>query len=388
MSDEEQRTESAANTNTSNDDASENTAKDEEATKSVKKGTLIVLGLIVISLVWYLLADRFTPYTQQARIQGYVVGVAPKVAGLVTDIWVKNHELVKIDQPLFQIDVSQYQIALNRAESDLQNTEYQVGAGTAGIESARANLRAALAGETKAKQEANRLQRLRKEDPGTISVRRLEQAIASYKQAQAKVSVAEAEIERAIEQRGGDEENNAKLKAAISAVEKAKLDLDNTVVRASTDGVITDLRAEAGQYAGTGTPIMTLVALTDVWISADFTENNLGHIKEGTPVDLVLDSIPGEVFSGTIRHIGVGVNVGQVPPAGTLPTIDNNRDWLRQAQRFPVRISFNPEDRDHLVQHVRIGGQAEVLAYSEGHAFLKLLGKLFIHFMSWLSYTY
>ena len=376
MSDEEQRTESAANTNTSNDDASENTAKDEEATKSVKKGTLIVLGLIVISLVWYLLADRFTPYTQQARIQGYVVGVAPKVAGLVTDIWVKNHELVKIDQPLFQIDVSQYQIALNRAESDLQNTEYQVGAGTAGIESARANLRAALAGETKAKQEANRLQRLRKEDPGTISVRRLEQAIASYKQAQAKVSVAEAEIERAIEQRGGDEENNAKLKAAISAVEKAKLDLDNTVVRASTDGVITDLRAEAGQYAGTGTPIMTLVALTDVWISADFTENNLGHIKEGTPVDLVLDSIPGEVFSGTIRHIGVGVNVGQVPPAGTLPTIDNNRDWLRQAQRFPVRISFNPEDRDHLVQHVRIGGQAEVLAYSEGHAFLKLLGKL------------
>ena len=280
------------------------------------------------------------------------------------------------------------EIALNRAESDLQNTEYQVGAGTAGIESARANLRAALAGETKAKQEANRLQRLRKEDPGTISVRRLEQAIASYKQAQAKVSVAEAEIERAIEQRGGDEENNAKLKAAISAVEKAKLDLDNTVVRASTDGVITDLRAEAGQYAGTGTPIMTLVALTDVWISADFTENNLGHIKEGTPVDLVLDSIPGEVFSGTIRHIGVGVNVGQVPPAGTLPTIDNNRDWLRQAQRFPVRISFNPEDRDHLVQHVRIGGQAEVLAYSEGHAFLKLLGKLFIHFMSWLSYAY
>ncbi|MCW8963609.1 MAG: HlyD family secretion protein [Gammaproteobacteria bacterium] len=388
MSDEEQQTESTEKATTSNENAPDDTAKDAEASKSVKKGTLVVLGVIVISLIWYLLADRFTPYTQQARVQGYVVGVAPKVAGLVTDVWVKNNELVEPEQPLFQIDVSQYEIALKRAESDLQNAESQVGASTAGIDSARAQLRVALAGETKARQEANRIQRLRDEDPGTISVRRLEQAIAAYKQAQANVGVAEAEIQRAIEQKGGEDDDNAKLKAAISAVEKAKLDLDNTVVRASTRGVITDLRAEAGQYAGTGTPIITLVAINDVWISAEFTENNLGHIKEGTPVDLVLDAIPGEVFSGKIRHIGVGVSAGQVPAAGTLPTIENNRDWLRQSQRFQVRISFNPEDRENLVPHVRVGGQAEVMAYSEGHGFLKMLGKAFIHFMSWLSYAY
>jgi multidrug resistance efflux pump len=388
MSDEEQQNESTKETAVSNANAPDDTTKDTEATESVKKGTLIVLGVIVISLIWYLLADRFTPYTQQARVQGYVVGVAPKVAGLVTDVWVKNNELVKPGQKLFQIDVSQYEIALKRAESDLQNAQFQVGASEAGIESARAQLRAALAGETKARQEANRLRILREEDPGTMSVRRLEQAVASYKQAQANVAVAEAEIQRAIEQKGGDDDNNAKLKAAISAVEKAKLDLDNTVVRASTRGVITDLRAEAGQYAGTGTPIITLVAINDVWISADFTENNLGHIAEGTPVDLVLDAIPGKVFSGTIRHIGVGVSAGQVPAAGTLPTIDNNRDWLRQAQRFQVRVSFNPEDREQLLRQVRVGGQAEVIAYSEGHGFLKLLGKLFIHFMSWMSYAY
>jgi len=388
MSDEEQQTESTGKATTGNDDAPDTSANNTAAEKSVKKGTLIVLGMIAISLIWYLLADRFTPYTQQARVQGYVVGVAPKVAGLVTDVWVKNNELVEPGQPLFQIDVSQYEITLKRAESDLQNAQSQVGASTAGIESARAQLRAALAGETKARQEADRLKKLREEDPGTMSVRRLEQAVASYKQAQANVAVAEAEIQRAIEQKGGDEDDNARLKAAISAVEKAKLDLDNTVVRASTRGVITDLRAEAGQYAGTGTAIMTLVALNDVWINAEFTENNLGHIGESTPVDLVLDSIPGEVFSGKIRHIGVGVSAGQVPAAGTLPTIENNRDWLRQSQRFQVRISFNPEDRERLVPHVRVGGQAEVMAYSEGHGFLKLLGKLFIHFMSWMSYAY
>jgi multidrug resistance efflux pump len=360
----------------------------DEAEKSVKKGTGIVIGLILISMIWYLLADRFTPYTSQARVQGYVVGVAPKVAGLVTEVWVKNNETVETGQPLFQIDRSQYEIALKRAKSDLQNAQSQVGASTAGIESAEANLAAALANETKAKQDLDRLNRLYKEDPGTISVRRLEVSSATLKSASAKVSVARAEIQRAIEQKGGEEDNNANIKAAESAVAKAELDLNNTVVLAASDGVITDLRAEVGLYAGTGAPVMTLIALNDVWISAEFTENNLGHIKAGSPVDLVVDAIPGEVFTGQIRSIGLGVSAGQAPAAGTLPTIDNNRDWLRQSQRFPVIISFNPGQREQLIKQVRVGGQIEAMAYSDGHGILKLLGKLFIHFMSWLSYIY
>jgi len=363
-------------------------AENDDAEKSVKKGTGIVIGLILISMIWYLLADRFTPYTSQARVQGYIVGVAPKIAGLVTEVWVKNNEQVEMGQPLFQIDRSQYDIALKRAKSDLQNAQSQVGASTAGIESAEANLVAALANETKARQDVNRLNRLYKEDPGTISVRRLEISSATLKGATANVSVARAEIQRAIEQKGGEEDNNAKIKAAQSAVAKAELDLENTVVLAASDGVITDLRAEVGLYAGTGASVMTLIALNDVWISAEFTENNLGHIKTGSPVDLVVDAIPGEVFTGQIRSIGLGVSAGQAPAAGTLPTIENNRDWLRQSQRFPVIISFNPGQREQLIKQVRIGGQVEAMAYSGGHGILKLLGKIFIRLMSWLSYVY
>jgi multidrug resistance efflux pump len=366
-------------------------ASDAEAEKTVKKGTVIILALILFSLVWYLLADRFTPYTQQARVQGYVVGVAPKVAGLVTEVWVKNNQKVEKGQRLFQIDVSQYEIALKRAQSDLENAQRQVGAGTAGIESAQANLRAALANQLKAQQDITRLERLHRDDPGTISVRRLEVSRATLEQATAKVSQAEAEIQRAIEQRGGDEDDNANLKAALTAVEKAKLDLNNTTVVASTRGIITDLRAEVGQYAGTGSPVMTLIAIDDVWINAEFTENNIGHMKVDTPVDYVLDSIPGKVFHGKVRSLGLGVSSGQPPPAGTLPTIDNNRDWLRQSQRFPVIISLQLDQPDQLEQikdNLRIGGQAEVIAYTEGHGILKLLGKIYIRFMSWLSYAY
>jgi multidrug resistance efflux pump len=361
----------------------------EKAKKAVSKGGLVIALLILFSLIWYLLADRFTPYTTQARVQGYVVGVAPKVAGTVTQVWVKNNQEVEAGDRLFEIDPAQYAIALKRAQSDLENAQRQVGAGTAGVESAQAKLRGALANELKAEKDYQRLQRLYKEDPGTISVRRLEISQASLEQAQASVTAAEAEIQRAIEQRGGDEEaNNSILKSAQNAVEKAELDLSNTVVKAPTRGVITDLRTEVGLYAGTGSPVLTLVSIHDVWISAEFTENNLGHLQPGSPVEIIFDALPGQVYAGQVRSIGVGVDTGQNQKPGTLPTIQNSRDWLRQAQRFPVTVGFDTNQADNLTQQLRVGGQASVIAYSEEHGFLRLLGKLYIRLMSLLSYAY
>lgn len=364
------------------------TPNENSAEKSVKIGALLVFGLILGTLSWYLLSDRFTPYTRQARVEGFVVGVAPKVAGVVTRVWVENNQNVEANQRLFEIDPSQYQIALKRAESDLENTRSQVDAGGAGVESARANLRAAMANEEKTGKDANRQQRMYREDPGTISVRRLESSQASWEQAKAKVSAAEAEIRRAIEQMGGEDDDNAQLKAAQSAVEKAMLDLANTIVQASSRGIITDLRADVGQYAGTGSPVMTLIAIHNVWINAEFTENNLGNLKVGDPADLVFDAVPGRVFSGHVSSIGIGVSAGQAQPAGNLPQIDNSRDWLRQSQRFPVVIAFDPMQQEQLRNQVRVGGQVEVMAYSEGNPVLKPMGKVYMKLMSWLSYLY
>jgi len=362
---------------------------EQAASQSVKKGTVRIVLVILLSLVWYLLADRFTPYTSQARVQGYVVGVAPKVAGLVTQVWVENNQAVDAEQALFEIDPAQYKIALERARSELENARRQVGASSAAVESAQAKLRAAQANEVKAAKDYTRLQRLYSQDPGTISVRRLEVSRASLDQARAQVASAEAEIQRAIEQKGGDDDaSNAILQSARSGVEKAELDLANTVVRASTRGIITDLRAEVGQYAGTGSPVMTLVAIHDVWINAEFTENNLGHMRVGSPVEILFDALPGHVFAGEVRSIGLGVSVGQPPPPGTLPTIQNSRDWLRQAQRFPVIISFDTTQHESLQRHLRVGGQASVIAYSDKHRLLRLLGRGYIRLMSWLSYAY
>ncbi|MDP5054982.1 MAG: HlyD family secretion protein [Congregibacter sp.] len=355
---------------------------------AIKRTAWVVAALILASMGWYLLSDRYAPYTSQARVQGYVIGVAPEVAGTVTKVLVSNNQEVEQGDALFEIDPSQYEIALARAESDLVQAKSQVDAGNASVASARANLTAAQANELRASQDYTRLKRLRETDPGTLSLRRLESSKASLDQARAKVVAAKSDIERAIEQKGGDDEgSNAILLSAQTAVQKARLDLTHTIVKASSRGLITDLRADVGQYAGTGKPVMTLIAIHDLWISAAFTENNLGHMQAGSSVEIVFDSLPGKVFPGNVRNVGLGVSVEQTPAPGTLPTVNNSRDWLRQAQRFPVQVGFEMTDAEVLRQ-LRIGGQASVIVYSDDAMVLRVLGRMYIRLMSWFSYVY
>jgi len=347
-----------------------------------------VVILIVLSLIWYLLADRLTPYTQQARVQAFVTPVASEVSGRVTRVLVHNDQTVEAGTVLFEVDPQQYRIALDRARADLETARRQIGANTAGIDAATQSLRAAQANELKARQDSERLDRLYSEDPGTVSVRRLEVARATHTQAVSQVEAAKADVERARQQQGGSDENNSALRSAVTAVEKAELDLSNTKVRARTAGLITDLRTETGQFAAAGAPVMTLIALSGVWITVDLTENNLGHVVPGTPVAILLDVLPGTVLDGKVRSIGYGVSTGQPTPPGTLPTIQNSRDWLRPAQRFPVIVEIDPGQLASLQGVVRVGGQADVMAFPTSGNPLNPLGRVFIRVMSWLSYAY
>jgi multidrug resistance efflux pump len=360
------------------------------AADPAKKGIKWVMLLIVLSLAWYLSADRFTPYTQQARVGAFVIPVAAEVAGRVIRVNVRNNQDVKAGDVLFEVDQQPYQIAADRARADLESTRRQIGASTAGIASAQASLRAAQANELKARQDNERLEGLYREDRGTISVRLLEVSRASREQAVSQVAAARAEVQRAREQEGGSEEDNALLRSAATALSKAELDMANTQVRARSAGLVTDLRTDVGQFAAVGTPVMTLIAIHDMWISADMTENNLGRVRPGTPVAVVLDALPGEIFEGRVRSVGYGVSVGQTPAPGTLPTVQNSRDWLRPAQRFPVIIEFSDEAMKVLrdSRAVRAGGQAEVMAFPTQNNPLNPLGRLFVWLMSWLSYAY
>ncbi len=355
--------------------------------KGTRIGASIVLTLIVVSLLWYFASGRLTPHSSQARVQAFVVPVAAEVAGKVLAVHVRNNDDVQRGQPLFDIDPSQYRIALERSRSDYESVRRSVNASAATVEAARASLQAAQANHVKADKDAERHERLYAEDPGAISVRRLEIAQATRVEARSKEKAAEADLRKAQEAAGENGDNNAQLRSARAAIEKAELDLSRTRVLAPARGVVTDLRTDVGHFAQAGAPAMTLIAIHDLWINADLTENNLGHIDPGDEVAIVLDVLPGEVLKGQVRSVGSGVSSGQQAPAGTLPTIQNSRDWLRQAQRFPVAVEFDAAESERL-QRVRIGGQAEVMVYTGDHFLMNPLGAGYMRLMSWLSYLY
>jgi multidrug resistance efflux pump len=350
-------------------------------------GQIVVLILIAASLAWYFVSDRVTPYSSQARVQAFVVPVAAQVAGTVVKVHVKNNDEVQPGQRLFDIDPTQYRIALQRSRSDYEAVRQSVNASTSSVRSARASLQAAEASNVYAQQDATRLEQIYKEDPGAISTRRVQNAQASRLTAQSQVAKAEADLRRAQDTAGLSGDKNAQLLSARAAIEKAELDLKRTEVVAPAGGSVTDLRTDVGLYAQVGAPTMTLIAIHDLWISADMTENNLGNIKPGDEVAIVLDVMPGEVLKGRVRSVGTGIAPGKAPAPGTLPEVQNSRDWLRQAQRFPVAVEFDPSERERL-RAVRIGGQADVLVYTGDHGLMNWLAGFFIKVMSYFSYLY
>ncbi|MEF8712550.1 MAG: HlyD family secretion protein [Accumulibacter sp.] len=352
-----------------------------------RKGALVVAALIVASLSLYLVGDRLTPYTSQARVQAFVVPVAAEVAGKLAQVHIRNNDEVQPGQPLFDIDPKPYEIALQRARADYQTVRSSIAAGAAGVDAARAALTAAEANRTMTERDAERQEKLYKDDPGAISVRRLEIAQANRDEARAKARRAEADLRKAREAAGDASDANTQLQSARAAVEKAELDLARTHVVAPTRGVVTDLRTDVGHFAQPGAPVMTLIAMHDLWISADLTENNLGNVDPGDEVAIVLDILPGEVLKGRVRSIGGGISAASPPPHGTLPTVQNNKDWLRQAQRIPVAIEFDPDEATRL-RIARIGGQADVLVFTGDNPLMNLLGALYIRVMSWISYIY
>jgi multidrug resistance efflux pump len=358
-----------------------------EVGRGTRTGAIIISALIVLSLVVYFVGDRLTPYTSQARVQAFVVPVAAEVSGKVQKVHVRNDDDVESGQALFEIDPEQYRIGLQRAQSDYESVRRSVNASAAAVEAAHASLRAAQAGLAMAEKDASRQERLYADDPGAISVRRLEIAQATRDEARSQVRRAEADLRKAEESAGDSGENNAQLRSARAAVEKAELDLARTRVISPGRGRVTDLRVDVGNFAQAGAPVMTLIAVHDVWISADMTENNLGHIDPGDEVAIVLDVMPGQVLKGRVRSVGGGVSSGQTSPAGTLPTVENSRDWLRQAQRIPVAVEFDRAELGRL-RGVRVGGQAEVLVYTDRNPVMNLLAAGYIRVMSWLSYLY
>jgi multidrug resistance efflux pump len=350
----------------------------------IRRVTRIVLIVCAVIFVWYLFADRITPYTDQARVKALLVPVVPRVSGYLTGINVRLHSVVKPDEVMFVIDQRPYVLAVRSAEANLDNTAQQVGAQTAAVKSAAGRVGVSKAQLDRAQRNWNRTQAILDKNPGALSQADRDRTETSLASAIEKLSSAEADLDKAKEELGVTGPENPQLRAAVATLEQAQLDLAFTTLHAPTHGAIESFNIDVGYYAVSGQPLATFVSTKDVWIQADMRENNISRMEINDPVEFVLDVAPGRVFKGYVRSIGYGVSAQGTANRGDLPTVQGSEGWLREPQRFPVIIGFDRETAGGLL---RSGGQVDVIVYTGGDPILNLIGKVHLRLRSLLSYV-
>ncbi len=144
----------------------------------------------------------------------------------------------------------------------------------------------------------------------------------------------------------------------------AKLNLEWTRVFSPANGYVTNVQLREGSYIHVGVPVITCIDGDAWWIVANYRENGLENVRPGQRVGLTFNTYPGRVFPGVVQTVGWGVDEGQGAPSGSLPTIEEPKNWIRLSQRFQVRIT--PQLPDHYP--LRVGATATAVVYTQdGH---------------------
>ena len=349
--------------------------------------TRIFLIILAVVLVWYVFADRLTPYTAAARLQGYVIPIVPDVSGYIEDIPVRKYYRAEAGDKLLQIETRRFELALRQAEAALEVAGQEVGAGTEAVSTAAAKLTQARVELDEARTQATRLFSL--EEKGIVPRAQGDQARALVASREAKVTAAEAEQARVKKTLGAEGENNPRVQLALARLEEAQLNLARTTVGAPGQGYVGSLYLDEGAFAPAGQPVMTFISLDEYWIDAYLTENNLGRIDIGDEVDIAFDLFPGRIFQGKVKKIAPGVSTGKKTDLGSLSAADKTSGWLRSPQRYSVIIeTTRTEEMIAAEPALKLNSQADVVVYTGDHWLWNSLAWLWIRFVSLLSFLY
>lgn len=332
--------------------AEQKAAKDDEA-KQKRKPKIFLIGGILIAVLavgglYYWITNRNIESTDDAYTDGRAVTIAPQVSGAVVSLDVTDNQFVKKGQPLIHIDPRQYQIDREQAEGALATAQAQYRGQQFGLEIARKNFPAQLqqaqaqlenakANLAKAQADYDRQQSLPK---AATSQQDVDAAQAALKQAQAQVSLAEAQVTQnsPVPQRIGETDAQVgqlkgQVEQAQARLDQANLNLSWTVVTAPQDGWVTKRNVEQGNYVAPGQQIFSIVA-PEVWVTANFKENQLADMRAGQKVDIDVDAYPNLKLEGHVDSIqlGTGSKFTAFPPENA------TGNFVKIVQRVPVKI--------------------------------------------------
>ena len=321
----------------------------QEAKNTKKKRRLLLGGVFALFLlagvgygIYYFVHAQFHETTDDAYVGGNLVQITPQVAGTVLSIHADETEYVQSGKALVSLDKADAQIGVSQAEAQLAKTVRSVRNLRATSTEGEANVTMRQAELRKAQQD---LARRRSVEPaGAVSGEELQHAVDAVSSARAALDAAQKQLEaqRAMVDRT-DLHDHPDVLAAAARVREAYLMLGRTEVPAPTAGFVARRSVQVGQRVAPGTVLMTVTPLADVWVDANFKENQLANLRPGQPVTLEADAYGGSVeFHGRVA----GFSPGTGGAFALLPPQNASGNWIKVVQRVPVRIALDPKELD------------------------------------------
>ena len=291
-------------------------------------------------------ANRFLVSTDDAYLQSDSVTVSPQVAGTIAALDVTDNQPVRAGQVLARIDDRPFRAALAKADADvasarakLTNIGAEIAEQVANVATSRAVIAADRAAIGFAEADATRYARLSRTGFGTVQT--AERTAANLSESEAKLTGDQAALTAAERQIGvlaSDRQMaEAALQGAQAEQQTAKLNLSYTVITAPFDGVVGDRGVRLGAYVSPGTPLLQVVPMgSQIYLTANFKETQVGRMEPGQPVTLSVDTFPGREFRGTVESLspGSGSQFALLPPENA------TGNFTKIVQRVPVKIAL------------------------------------------------
>ena len=299
-----------------------------------RRTVFLIMGVVLLGLVglgarrWWFNLSHVS--TDNAQVDGHIIPILPKVGGFVTLVRTDENRRVQAGDTLVVLDDRDYRVRLAQAEADLAvalagvSNKARVGQAEAQVAQAEANAK-------KAHADLDRLLPLAQQD--IVSKQQLDAAQAAAGAADAALAAAQAALGAA----------DARVAAARAARDQAALNLSYTRISAPSSGVVSKKSVEVGQLVQPGQPLMSVVPLEDVWLTANLKETEIADVKPGEPVDFTVDAYPGAHFRGHVESVSpaTGARFSLLPP-------DNaTGNFTKVVQRVPVRIRPEKVDPAH-----------------------------------------
>jgi multidrug resistance efflux pump len=350
----------------------------------------LLLTCAVVSAAIAVVAFKYwdyvsNPWTRDGQVRAQVVQITPRVSGPIVKLSIKDNQFVKTGDLLFEIDPRTFKASLDQARANLDTTrdtinslEKQVDASKATVDEYESKIqqrkiavRGYTAGLADAKATLQRVNIAVKS--GAVSIQDRDNAKARFDEAQARFDGAEADVieavaakiqaeadlAKALAELGAAGEENAQLRAAKAAVRLAELNLEFSQVTAPVDGYVTNLNLRLGSQGVANQPALALVDVNSYWVDGFFRETLIGDIREGDRAVVTLMTYPDKPLEARVDSLGWGIAQDDGSTGfDLLPTISPTFEWIRLAQRVPVRVHLDEVPDD---VKLRVGTTASVL---------------------------